>query len=239
MDQDKALRQQLGKILDWGEAHTDLASAIADLPAKLRGEVPEGMPHSAWQLVEHIRLTLWDILEFSRNPSYKSPPWPEGYWPKDPAPPDTHAWEHSVKAIKENNKRATRPRRRPEARPVRAAAARFGTNLVARSPAGRRPHKLSLGTAHPGTASAGRVEGVERQLSVGSCQLAANPKAGWFVSGHDLSRAETRRRERGFSPCRKCPRGLCRRLKPARFDKMQAQRWPEGQLYPTKYSGVF
>ena len=103
MDQDKALRQQLGKILDWGEAHTDLASAIADLPAKLRGEVPEGMPHSAWQLVEHIRLTLWDILEFSRNPSYKSPPWPEGYWPKEPAPPDTHAWEHSVKAIKENN----------------------------------------------------------------------------------------------------------------------------------------
>ncbi len=104
MDQDKALRQQLGKILDWGEAHADLASAIAGLPAKLRGEVPEGMPHSAWQLVEHIRLTLWDILEFSRDAHYKSPPWPEGYWPKEPAPPDAPAWEHSVKAIKENNK---------------------------------------------------------------------------------------------------------------------------------------
>jgi hypothetical protein len=104
MDQDKAFRQQLGKILDWGEAHTDLESAVTDLPAKLRGEAPEGMPHSAWQLVEHIRLTLWDILEFSRDARYKSPPWPEGYWPKEAAPPDAQAWEHSVKAIKENNK---------------------------------------------------------------------------------------------------------------------------------------
>jgi hypothetical protein len=102
MDNDKQLRQELAKALDWHEAHADLASAVADFPAELRGKVPQGLPHSAWQLLEHIRIALWDIYEFCHNPRHKSPKWPEGYWPKDPAPPDEKAWEHSIQAIREN-----------------------------------------------------------------------------------------------------------------------------------------
>ena len=99
MDHNKLLRQQLAKLLDWGEAHTDFGTAVKGLPADLRGTVPKGLPHSAWQLLEHIRIALWDILAFSRGAKHKSPPWPDGYWPKTVAPPSDEAWDASVKSI--------------------------------------------------------------------------------------------------------------------------------------------
>jgi len=102
MDHDKQLRQQLSKIMDWQEAHADLSAAVSNFPSELQGRVPEGFPYSAWQLLEHIRLALWDIVEFSRNARHKSPEWPEGYWPKTAAPPNTAAWEHSVKEIQQH-----------------------------------------------------------------------------------------------------------------------------------------
>ncbi|HSY12679.1 MAG TPA: DinB family protein [Verrucomicrobiae bacterium] len=102
MDSDKQLRQQLAKALDWHEAHADLAAAVADFPVEQRGDVPDKLPHSAWQLLEHIRIALWDVVEFCQNARHKSPPWPEGYWPKKPAPPSEEAWDRSVEAIHEN-----------------------------------------------------------------------------------------------------------------------------------------
>jgi DinB superfamily len=102
MSHDKALREQLAKIIDWNEAHADFHAAVEDFPAKLRGRVPDGFPYSAWQLLEHIRLALWDILEFSRDAHHKSPKWPEGYWPKTAAPPSADAWEKSVKTIEQH-----------------------------------------------------------------------------------------------------------------------------------------
>lgn len=102
MDQERKLRQQLAKLMDWGEAHADFNSAVKDFPSELLGRVPDGLPYSAWQLLEHIRIALWDIVEFSRGSKHKSPPWPDGYWPKTVAPPNEEAWEHSVKAILAN-----------------------------------------------------------------------------------------------------------------------------------------
>lgn len=102
MDSDNELRQQLAKVLDWHEAHADLAASVANFPPELRGKVPQGLPHSAWQLLEHIRIALWDIYEFCRDPKHKSPEWPEGYWPKTPAPANDASWEHSLQSIYEN-----------------------------------------------------------------------------------------------------------------------------------------
>jgi hypothetical protein len=99
MEHDQLLRQQLAKLIDWNEAHADLSAAVHDFPAKLRGQAPEGLRHSAWQLLEHVRIALWDILEFSRDAQHKSPKWPEGYWPETAAPPSDKAWDESVKAI--------------------------------------------------------------------------------------------------------------------------------------------
>ena len=67
MDHEIQLRQQLAKMIDWNEAHTDFSSAVSDFPAELRGRVPEGFPHSGWQLLEHIRIALWDMVEFSQQ----------------------------------------------------------------------------------------------------------------------------------------------------------------------------
>jgi DinB superfamily len=102
MSHDKMLRVQLAKVIDWNEAHADFHAAVEDFPAELRGRVPEGFPYSAWQLLEHIRLALWDILEFSRDARHKSPKWPEGYWPKTAEPPSHDAWDKSVKAVIEH-----------------------------------------------------------------------------------------------------------------------------------------
>src|SRR6185312_6655672 len=87
------LRQQLKALLDGGQAHATFDQAVKDLPAKLQGVVPDGLPYSAWQLLEHLRLAQRDILDFSRNDdgSYRELKWPDEYWPKNPEPPGAQA----------------------------------------------------------------------------------------------------------------------------------------------------
>lgn len=100
MDQDRILRDHLLELLRGGSAHLDFDKAIGDLSAHRRGVRPADLPHSAWELLEHLRIAQWDILEFSRNPGHASPAWPEGYWPESPAPPNDAAWERSVEAVR-------------------------------------------------------------------------------------------------------------------------------------------
>lgn len=99
-NEDKALREQLLQALRGDQSHIDFDSAIAGLPAELSGVKPEAAPHTAWQLLEHMRMAQHDILEFSRNPTHKSPKWPEGYWPPAATPPDKKAWELSAASFR-------------------------------------------------------------------------------------------------------------------------------------------
>ncbi len=82
------LRKQLVALLDGGQAHARFEDAVADFPVELRGVVPEGLPYSAWQILEHMRITQRDILDFSAPPTggYHGLKWPEEYWPKEAAP---------------------------------------------------------------------------------------------------------------------------------------------------------
>ena len=100
MKQDQTLRQHLLELLKGGGAHADFDTAVKDLPAALRGHRPAGTAHSPWELLEHLRIAQWDILEFSRNPQHVSPEFPAGYWPKTQAPPDEKAWDKSVAAFR-------------------------------------------------------------------------------------------------------------------------------------------
>ena len=104
MSNEAQLRQHLVKLLTGSEAHADFEAAIKGLPADLRGKTPAGAEHSPWQLVEHLRIAQWDILDFSRNPEYKAPKWPEEYWPSTAAPPSDKAWHNSIKGIREDLK---------------------------------------------------------------------------------------------------------------------------------------
>ena len=95
------LRRILPRVLDWKEAHATFDDAVADFPPELRGVRPDGVPWSAWQLVEHIRVAQHDILEFALPGDYHEMKWPEDYWPKDAAPPSPTAWDESIDAIRE------------------------------------------------------------------------------------------------------------------------------------------
>jgi len=100
MKENEALRKHVVELLAGRNAHVDLEGALKGLPAKLRGTKPKGSEHTAWQLLEHIRIAQWDILEFSRNRKHVSPAWPEGYWPRTEAPPSVAAWNKSMKQVR-------------------------------------------------------------------------------------------------------------------------------------------
>jgi DinB superfamily len=97
---DKALREHLLSLLAGENAHLNFDRAVADFPFDLCGLKPDGIPYSAWQILEHLRIAQWDILEFSRNPHHVSPPWPEGYWPAADMPADETAWRASVNSFR-------------------------------------------------------------------------------------------------------------------------------------------
>ncbi len=95
-----ALREHLVTLLKGSEAHADFDAAVKDLPAGLRGKTPKGAEHSPWEILEHLRIAQWDILEFARDAKHKSPEFPGGYWPASPVPPSEKAWNKSVEAFR-------------------------------------------------------------------------------------------------------------------------------------------
>ena len=93
---DQSLRDHLLWLLDGGDAHISFEAATANMPFEAQGRQAEGFPHTPWQLLEHLRICQWDILEFSRTADHVSPEFPTGYWPTSEAPPNENAWRESV-----------------------------------------------------------------------------------------------------------------------------------------------
>jgi DinB superfamily len=121
---DKILRQHVIKLLDGHEAHADWKQALAGLPAKLRGVRPDGAPHSIWDLIEHMRIAQWDILEFSRNGEHVSPDWPSGYWPASGKTPSDRDWKSCLRKFA------------ADAAAMKKLVARSKTDLTAKIPHG-------------------------------------------------------------------------------------------------------
>jgi hypothetical protein len=120
----KQLREHLLYLLNGGGAHARFDDVVKNWPEDLRGAKTNGLPHTAWMLLDHLRLAQWDILEFSRNSKHKSPEWPKGYWPKTEAPPNPPAWNKSVQQF------------RKDLKSMRALVANPKTDLYARIPWG-------------------------------------------------------------------------------------------------------
>jgi len=99
---DRSLRDHVLYLLDGGGAHATFDAAVGDWPVQLAGAKVANFPHSAWMLLEHMRIAQWDILEFSRNAKHVSPAWPEGYWPGSEAPANSKAWKASMAAFKKD-----------------------------------------------------------------------------------------------------------------------------------------
>jgi hypothetical protein len=99
MDPIQSLRTEVDRLLAGKGAHADFDAAIADFPPDLQGVKPQGSPYSAWELLEHLRIAQWDMLEFSRDPKHVSPDWPNGYWPEKSEPGSAEEWEKSITAF--------------------------------------------------------------------------------------------------------------------------------------------
>lgn len=112
--QDGILRKQLVDLLEQGNAHADFDKAVGGLPHELRGQRPSASEHSAWELVEHMRIAQRDILAFIRDPEYVSPEFPSGYWPQDPAPKAAGDWEKSVHGFRSDRAAFVKLIRDPE-----------------------------------------------------------------------------------------------------------------------------
>ena len=97
MDKDRSLREHVLELLEGKSAHIDLEAGLDGFPLDKVNEKPAGSPHSAWQLLEHIRIAQWDILDFSRNPNYKEMKWPDDYWPKEDG--TSERWNGSVERV--------------------------------------------------------------------------------------------------------------------------------------------
>jgi hypothetical protein len=123
-DSQRALRDHVLYVLGGGGAHAGFERAVEGMPAALCGAKPQGAPHSAWELLEHMRIAQLDILEFSRNPGHVSPDWPRGYWPASLAPPDPEAWGRSAEQF------------RADLEAMRTLVADPATDLFARIPRG-------------------------------------------------------------------------------------------------------
>src|SRR5213594_1994294 len=98
-DSDRALRDHLLELLGKGNAHVTFQDAIAAWPPALRSAKPASQPFTPWRLLEHIRISQWDIVAFTQSAKHVSPEWPAGYWPPGDAPPDAAAWDKSVAQV--------------------------------------------------------------------------------------------------------------------------------------------
>ena len=99
-----ALRQHVLTLLDGGRAHMRAREVLAGFPARQRGARPPGFQHSAWQLLEHLRLAQADILEFCVAARYHEKKWPDEFWPKKPAPPNAAAWTKAIAGFRRDRK---------------------------------------------------------------------------------------------------------------------------------------
>ena len=102
MKSEDLVREQLQRLLQWEDAHAGFDTAVAGIPAEVRGKRPTGLPHSPWEILEHLRRTQQDILEFCINPKYEERTWPDDYWPSSAAPPSAKAWDESIKKFRED-----------------------------------------------------------------------------------------------------------------------------------------
>ncbi len=98
---DEQLRLQLAEVIRGKGAHLNAEAIFNGVRDEHWGAQPEGAPHTLWQLLEHTRIALHDLVVFSNDPNYVAPKWPDEYWPASQAPESPEQARHSVAALKD------------------------------------------------------------------------------------------------------------------------------------------
>ena len=101
MESSERWKEIVASSLDWDQAHLSLENAVKGLPAEVRGRRPEGLPHSPWELLEHVRIAQHDLLDFCSNPDYRHElDWPDDYWPAARDAISDEDWDNSLAEIR-------------------------------------------------------------------------------------------------------------------------------------------
>ena len=122
---DKALRKHVLSVLSGRNAHISFENFVADFPVAAGGQRIEGLPYTPWQVLEHMRIAQWDILEFSRNAEHVSPEFPKGYWPDTDETGNEDLWNETVEKF------------RGDLKQMEALVANPSTDLLAKIPHGK------------------------------------------------------------------------------------------------------
>lgn len=104
-EHDDSVRKHVLYLLRGGGAHQSFDDLMGSFPADLCGRRIEGLPYTPWQVLEHIRLAQWDILEFSRDADHVSPEFPKGYWPKPDELGSPASWRETVERFRSDLQR--------------------------------------------------------------------------------------------------------------------------------------
>src|ERR1044072_2099559 len=101
---DESIRKHVLSLLRGGGAHLSFDDFVNSFPPDLCNRQIEGLPYTPWQVLEHMRLAQWDILEFSRDPNHGSPEFPKGYWPESRQSGTPKQWQESVEKFRSDLK---------------------------------------------------------------------------------------------------------------------------------------
>jgi hypothetical protein len=96
---EEILREELVFLLERGNAHMSFEEAVADYPMEQINKVFPNGAYTAWHLLEHLRRTQWDILDFIRNPQYQEREWPKDYWPAPDELASEAMWRQTIGAF--------------------------------------------------------------------------------------------------------------------------------------------
>jgi hypothetical protein len=96
VQKDDSLRKHVLYLLREGGAHLSFEDFVGSFPADLCNRKIDGLPYTPWQVLEHMRLAQWDILEFSRDGDHVSPEFPKGYWPNPEESGTPALWQKTI-----------------------------------------------------------------------------------------------------------------------------------------------
>jgi len=75
------LRSELIRLLEGHDARMPFDEAVEGFPVEAMNAFPPNVAYTPWHLLEHVRLTQLDILDYIVNREYVEPRWPDDYWP--------------------------------------------------------------------------------------------------------------------------------------------------------------
>jgi hypothetical protein len=96
---DDPLRRQLLRLLEGLDAHMPFEEAVADFPDAAMNQRPPNVEYTPWHLIEHVRLTQADILDYIVNPEYAEMEWPREFWPDRSATATREQWDETVRGF--------------------------------------------------------------------------------------------------------------------------------------------